>query len=164
MRQIKPFILGSVMLFILWMILGGTDWQELLIGGISSVILSLVFLPRLRLLEDIRLSPKALFHVFAFIIVFSIELVKSAIDVAGRVISPRLPINPGIVKVRTGLKSPLGRIVLANAITMTPGTMTVETRGEHFYIHWINIESDDVDSATAAIVHVFERHLEVIFG
>jgi multicomponent Na+:H+ antiporter subunit E len=68
------------------------------------------------------------------------------------------------VKVRTKLKSGIGRTILANSITLTPGTMTVEIRDEFLYIHWIDIKTDDIDTATEAIVSKFERHLEVIFG
>jgi multicomponent Na+:H+ antiporter subunit E len=41
--------------------------------------------------------------------------------------------------------------------------MTVETRGEYFYIHWIDIQSDDIQATTEAIVSTFEKYLEVIF-
>jgi len=92
------------------------------------------------------------------------ELLKSNIDVALRVINPRLPINPGIVKVKTSLKSPLGRAVLANSITLTPGTLTVEMKNDYFYIHWIDVTSDDIEGATKAIVSHFEKYLETIFG
>ncbi len=164
MRKLKAFVLSFIILMGLWMIVGGTQSDELIVGSITAFIISLVFAPRFVLLGDIRLSPKALIAALMFIIVFIIELIKGAFDVAGRVVSPSLPINPGIVKVRTKLKSDIGRIALANAITLTPGTMTVETQDEFLYIHWIDIKSGDVDAATAAIVTNFERHLEVMFG
>ena len=164
MRRFKAFVLSFIILMGLWMIVGGTQRDELIAGSITALFISLVFAPRFALLGEIRLNPKALVATIMFVFVFLIELTKSAMDVAGRVISPSLPINPGIVKVRTKLKSDIGRIALANAITLTPGTMTVETAGEFFYIHWIDIKSGDVEAATAAIVTTFERHLEVMFG
>jgi len=91
-------------------------------------------------------------------------LLKSNLDVAFRVIHLTIQINPGIVKVKTKLKSKLGRTILANSITLTPGTLTVETNGEDYYIHWINITSDDIKGATKQIVSKFEKYLEVIFG
>jgi multicomponent Na+:H+ antiporter subunit E len=68
------------------------------------------------------------------------------------------------VRVRTSLKSRLGRLVLANSITLTPGTITVETRGEILYVHWINVEGDDIEATTQRIVEKFEGYLEVICG
>ncbi len=99
-----------------------------------------------------------------YLFVFMWELLKSNIDVALRVISPRLPINPGIVKVKTRLKSPLGRAFLANSITLTPGTLTVEMKDEYFYIHWIDVTSENIEGATESIVSNLEKYLEIIFG
>jgi multicomponent Na+:H+ antiporter subunit E len=96
--------------------------------------------------------------------VFLVSLLKSNLDVALRVIKPIIPINPGIVHVKTKLKSPLARLILANSITLTPGTLTVETSGEDFYIHWIDVQAADERGATEAIVRNFEKYLEVIFG
>lgn len=164
MQKLKAFLLSVLILFGLWLLLGGTAPDEIMTGAVVAVLVSLVFLSRIDVLASLRLTPKSLAYIPAFLVVFIMELVKSTYDVARRVVSPSLPINPGIVKVRTKLKSPWGRIMLANSITLTPGTMTVETDGEDFYIHWIDIQSDDVESATQQIVSKFERYLEVIFG
>ena len=83
---------------------------------------------------------------------------------AFRVLSPSLPIKPGIVKVETRLRSPMGRLALANAITLTPGTLTVESRDQWLYIHWIDVKDGSMEAATQAIVRQFEKHLEVLFG
>ena len=88
----------------------------------------------------------------------------SNFKLAGVVLSPNLPINPGIVKVRTRLKSRMGRLLLANSISLTPGTLTVELDGEWLYIHWVTMESTDIDAATASIVSGFEHYLEVMYG
>lgn len=164
MQRIKSFMLSLVILFSLWVVVAGTDGDELIAGAIISLLISIIFAKRLAVLGELRLTPRSLIRIPLYVVVFLIELVKSTLDVARRVISPSLPINPGIVKVKTRLKSKLGRIVLANSITLTPGTMTVDTDGEYFYIHWIDIQADDIDAASAAIVHTFEKHLEVIFG
>jgi len=164
MHRLKAFILSSALLFLLWVALGGTARDELLVAAVVSPLVSLIFLPRVSHLGDLRLNPLSLIYIPIYLLVFLRELVKSTLDVARRVVSPSLPINPGIVKVKTRLKSPLGRIVLANSITLTPGTMTVETDGEDLYIHWIDIQSSDVDDATRKIVSTFEKYLEVIFG
>lgn len=100
----------------------------------------------------------------AYVFVFLAELVKSNIDVAFRVLNPALPIRPGIVRVRTRLKTPIARALLANSITLTPGTITVETRGEDFFIHWIQVRDEDVETATREIVSKFGRYLEVFLG
>jgi multicomponent Na+:H+ antiporter subunit E len=58
----------------------------------------------------------------------------------------------------------MGRLLLANSITLTPGTLTVDLDGDWLYIHWVRVESVDIDRATAEIVAGFERYLEVMYG
>ena len=83
---------------------------------------------------------------------------------ARRVITPSLPINPGIVEVKTKLKSKMGRMILANSITLTPGTLTIDIQDDILYIHWIDVQSEDIDEATKTIVRKFEKYLEKIYG
>jgi multicomponent Na+:H+ antiporter subunit E len=92
------------------------------------------------------------------------ELVRSNLKLTAVVLSPELPIEPAIVKVRTRLRSRMGRLMLANSITLTPGTLTVELADEWLYVHWVRMESADIDAATAEIVAGFERYLEVMYG
>jgi multicomponent Na+:H+ antiporter subunit E len=80
-----------------------------------------------------------MFVVYAFTVFFW-NLMLANIDVAYRVITGK--IRPGIVRIKPGLKSDLGRTVLANSITLTPGTLTVDVdkkKGDLF-VHWINVQ------------------------
>jgi len=164
MRKIKSLIISTILLFITWILLAGFAQQEIIVGLITALVVSLIFHEKIMVLQDIKLGPKSFFFMIGYFFLFTAELIKSNLDVAQRVISPKLPINPGIVKVRTKLKTPLGRAFLANSITLTPGTLTVEMRDEFFYIHWIDITKPDIDGATKSIVSKFENFLEVIFG
>jgi multicomponent Na+:H+ antiporter subunit E len=81
-----------------------------------------------------------------------------------RVFHPKMPINPGIVKVRTNLKSKSGRVILCNSITLTPGTLSVDIdKDGYIYIHWINVMSQDIEEASKLIVVNFEKILMRIF-
>jgi len=83
---------------------------------------------------------------------------------AYRILSPGLPIKPGIVKVPIELKSPMGRVILANAITLTPGTITVEIKKDYLYIHWIYVyEMEDTKKITEDICGTFQRLLKRTF-
>ena len=53
---------------------------------------------------------------------------------------------------------------MANSITLTPGTLSVEVKDDYYYIHWIDVTDMDVEGATEKIVAGFEKYLEVIFG
>jgi len=162
--MLKKGILFLISLMVIWILLAGTDQQEIMFGAIISLILTVIFFSKANIFSEFNLNHKAIIYSFIYIFVFAWELIKSTLDVAYRVIHPKIPINPGIVKVKTKLKSKLGRVILANSITLTPGTLTVETNGEDYYIHWINITSENIEDSTTQIVSKFEKYLEVIFG
>jgi multicomponent Na+:H+ antiporter subunit E len=73
-----------------------------------------------------------------------------------------MPIRPGIVKVKTSLKSELAKMLLANSITMTPGTISVDIIDDYLYIHWIFIKSEDPDVYTDIIIGAFEKYIKKI--
>jgi multicomponent Na+:H+ antiporter subunit E len=154
---------GTLMLF--WVMLNGSlAWDVLLVGSLVSITIAIIFRDGLSFFTEFRATPEAFRMGFRYFAFFFKELVKSNIRLAAIVISPSLPVKPGIVKVRTKLKSRMGRFMLANSITLTPGTLTVDLDGEWLYVHWVDMESDDIEEATARIVHGFESYLEVIYG
>lgn len=109
--------------------------------------------------------PRRYLWFFYYVPLFLWECLKSNIDVALRVLSPRVRINPGIVKVKTTLKSDTGLTFLANSITLTPGTLCVDidAEGGFLYIHWIDVKSKDINEASQLIVSKFENVLKRIF-
>lgn len=152
-------------LFLFWVMLNATfALDTLVVGAFASFIIAYLCRGGLSPFTEFRATPKALVAGLLYLGYFFKELVLSNIRLALIVISPHLPINPGIVKVRTRLKSRMGRLILSNSITLTPGTLTVELDGEWIYIHWVTVTSDDVEGATAKIVAGFERYLEVMYG
>ncbi len=69
------------------------------------------------------------------------EIAKANIDVTRRIISPRLPIDPQVIKVRARQKDELGRVVYANWITLTPGIVSMDVAGREITVHAISAES-----------------------
>jgi multicomponent Na+:H+ antiporter subunit E len=78
------------------------------------------------------------------------------------VLHPAMPIRPGIVKVKTTLKSDMAKMLLANSITMTPGTISVDIIDDYLYIHWIYISSEDPEVYTSIITGAFEKYIKRI--
>ncbi len=109
---------------------------------------------------------KRAFWFIYFIFLFIWECFKANLDGAYRVIHPDLPIYPGIVRVKTSLKSEAGLTFLANSLTLKPGTMTVDVDKEKgvLYIHWSDVKTQDTERATELIVRRFERVLKRIFA
>jgi multicomponent Na+:H+ antiporter subunit E len=156
------FVIG----FLIWMLLcWPPDTQHALIGVIvASFVASFtgdIFSRRPHHFAHIT---RYLWFCY-YVPLFLWECLKANIDVAVRVLSPGLPINPGIVKVRTTLKSDTALTFLANSITLTPGTFCIDIKPEEgiLYIHWIDVASADTTKATELIVEKFERVLKKIF-
>lgn len=69
------------------------------------------------------------------------EICKANLDVARRILSPSMPISPTWFQVRASQKTVLGRVVYANGITLTPGTVTIDVRGDRFEVHALSAET-----------------------
>jgi len=165
MSRARDLTMMFATLLAFWLLLNGSLASDVLIVGlIAALAITLLFRNGLSVVSEFRFTPQALMAAPAYVVYFLKELVKSNLKLAGIVLSPALPLHPGIVKVRTRLKSPMGRLLLANSITLTPGTLTVEMEGEWLYIHWVSVEAEDTEAATASIVAGFERYLEVMYG
>ncbi|WP_187296186.1 Na+/H+ antiporter subunit E [Tepidibacter mesophilus] len=87
-------------------------------------------------------------YIIQYIFVLIVEVVKANIDVAKIVLSPKIDINPVVVNFRTRLKSDLCRVILANSITLTPGTMTIVMENDVYIVHCLKKQFTDgfVDS------------------
>jgi len=160
MKRFVHFLL----LFGIWLLLTWSlHWQDMLAGGIVAMIAGLM-LGDIYPVNAVKiLNPVRFFWLIVYGVTFLGYMVRANFDVAYRVLNINMPIRPGIVKVRTRLKTDMARTFLANSITLTPGTLTVDCVGDHLYIHWINIVSDNPVKETEIIVQHFEKLLERVF-
>jgi len=148
--------------FILWLLLTWNfTWQHLSAGVIVALLATLLFGRYWKGSKFFQLNRYLWFLVY--LPLFLWECIKANFDVAYRVLHPEMPIKPGIVKVKTTLKSEAAKTSLANSITMTPGTLSIEVKDEFLYIHWIYCRSTDMKKATEIIVKRFEKLLSRIF-
>lgn len=164
MRRIVLFIEA----YILWVLLawpfakGEIEWQSIGVGGLISIIAALIFGEIFK--ETLPFKISRFFWVLVYIPVFFYYMFIANIDVLYRVLHPKMPINPGIVKVKTDLKTDAAITALCNSITLTPGTLTVDlTEDGYLYVHWINVKSEETEEATRRIVKRFEGLLRRIF-
>lgn len=152
-------------LFIIWLIANGTLASDTIIAGaVISAFIALAFAAFARVYSVVRWSPRVVYYYLIYLGVFFYELVKANLNVMWLVFSPRINIRPAIVEIKTELKSPMGRLALANTITLTPGTLVVDIKDDSLFIHWINISTTDPVAATEAISGRFEKYLKVIYG
>ncbi|MDD5687759.1 MAG: Na+/H+ antiporter subunit E [Elusimicrobia bacterium] len=162
----KSRIVLFIIAFLVWLTLSwSVDWQHLLIGFMVSLLVSYLTGDLFTKNPHKFRQPGRYLWFLKYIPVFLWEMIKANLDLAYRVIHPNMPIKPGIVKVKTKLKSEAGLTFLANSITLKPGTTSVDIDQEngYIYIHWINVKSEDMGKATEIIVKKLEDILEKIF-
>jgi len=159
MRYVTLFILS----LILWLLLTfKLTLPNFIVGAVISIITSWIFGRYFFRNVYKFLEPHRYFWLFVYFFVFLWACLKANIDVAYRVLHPAMPIKPGIVKVRTWLRSDFARTILANSITMTPGTISVDIIGDYLYIHWIYVHSEDPEVYTRLILGSFEKYIKRI--
>jgi multicomponent Na+:H+ antiporter subunit E len=165
MKELKGQFILFIILEFFWIVwnnsLNLTVWLYGLVIVIPAVLL---FNKGTYIFDGIKLTPKSLMYSFFYIGVFIVALIKSNLDVIYRVLHPKLPIRPGIVRIETRLKSPIARMILANSITLTPGTFTVDIKDNIFYIHWIEVCCEkNPHKTTQIIAEKFENILIKIY-
>ncbi|MDD5831960.1 MAG: Na+/H+ antiporter subunit E [Clostridiales bacterium] len=174
---ISTFIIG----FIFWIlitgqavsILNGKASAEILAAGALVCLAAACFSARFFIHERAfhLFDPRRLgaFLVYCLII-FPVELIRANVDMAFRALSPKLRIDPGIVKIPVGLSSEYGQAMLADSITLTPGTITMDVAEDteddnktYFYIHWIDASAEDPQAAGEAIKGGMEKYIRRIW-
>ena len=151
-------------MFLLWMLLTfNVNVYNIFIGLGTALIVTLLF--GNRFVSDWKkfYNPVRYIWGIIYLVVFIWECIKANFDVAYRVLSPKMPIKPGIVKIKSDLKTDIAKVFLANSITMTPGTITVDVIDDNFYIHWIYVSSQDPAVYTKKIIGRFEKMLKKVF-
>ena len=165
-----PALLATfVVCFLFWLLLDFSFKPEELIAGAVVSLAVALFSARFFIHEKAGwlFNPLRLIKLLGFwCVTFPVELWKANVDMARRCFTGCTNINPGIVKVPVDLKSDYGQAALANAITLTPGTMTLdiaEQEGQtYYYIHWIDVTATG-EEAGEAIKGKLEKGLKGVW-
>lgn len=106
--------------------------------------------------ETTKLTTRALKNYTILFLILVLEIIKSNIHVMIIVLSPKLKINPGFKRIKQPLKKDFNQVLFANAITLTPGTLTVDMEDEYILVHGLELEHID-DIASGKLQKAFER-------
>jgi multicomponent Na+:H+ antiporter subunit E len=162
--RLKSFLYMLGISFLVWLALTRSlQGQEVLVGAGICLVLSLLLSRQYVRLGFPPCTAKRAAYFAVYLVVLLWEIMKANVDVAYRVVHPRMPINPGVVVIRTALRSDIAKMILANSITLTPGTFTLDVIGDRLLIHWINVKAESVEEATQLVGERFEKYLRVIF-
>ena len=176
-RTFSKFLKTSLLCFIIYILLiieniSSITAQEIIAAIIISITVSLITCP-LLIKEDSFHIPRisAILSIICFIPIYTKELIKANISMAKKDLSFRTDYSSAVVKIKTDLKSDYGLAMLANCITLTPGTITIdiveENRVNYLYVHCINIDfeiEDDDEKIAEEIKGNFEPWIRRIFG
>ena len=129
------------LLFVMWMILTSNfQMANILIGFGVSFGVSLFYL---KIFKHNEFETISLYWVCVYILVLIKNLIISNIQIAKRTLSKDMQLAPAIVEVKTELKSEWKKLLLANSITLTPGTLTLDVKEDMLYIHIIECKSSE---------------------
>jgi multicomponent Na+:H+ antiporter subunit E len=160
MKTFRVALLFTALLAFWMMLSGRLDWLFFWLGVGSAALVTAL---STRLMEGVIGSatdtPRIdLLRLLAYIGWLAARLPSAGLQVARVVVDPRVPPRPGVVHFRTRLASPAARALLANSITVIPGTMTIDVEGDTFIVHaFTPWEFEDL--ATAAM----QRRIEGVF-
>jgi multicomponent Na+:H+ antiporter subunit E len=119
----------------LWFALSGETSPLFLFLAAVSVLATLWLCARLRIIGRDASPYHRIIQVLIYFGWLAGQIVKSNIAVIARVLGPKHAINPDVVRIRTSVQSDLGRALFANSITLTPGTVTLDTDGDILVVH-----------------------------
>ena len=152
------FIFWSIMLFIIWVVLTGSlEVADIVIGIIISGSISFLYLTLFEHKERFEFINPFWLLIYLFILIKNI--IKSNIYLTKILARKELNLTPAIVAVPTKLKSDWKKLLLANSITLTPGTLTLDIKDDMLFIHIIEYSIDD---NKLDITGEFERIIEKI--
>ena len=166
-----PAVISTfIVCFAFWELLTWSfEIQELAAGAVVSLAVALfagrffVHAKSFWFFNPVKLVNLIIYVLF----IFPVELIKANWDVATRCFGGCKNVNPGIVKVPVDLESDYGQAMLANSITLTPGTITMDIAEEegqtYYYIHWIDVTAPSGKEAGDAIKGTLEKGVGRIF-
>lgn len=140
----NSFFACLILMAVFWTVLSGHyDALHNILGAISCIWVAALF--HREMFESGRMSKLTVFNLkfFKYLFWLAWQIILSNIDVVKRVLNPAMPINPRMIRFKTNLQTDIGKTVLANSITLTPGTVTVGVDGSEFLVHALADEPAD---------------------
>jgi multicomponent Na+:H+ antiporter subunit E len=136
---VKSAVNLSLILIVTWLLWSGYYRNPMLVTlGVLSCIGVVAFVRRMRFVDNEEVLPLR----FALYLPWLLwEIVKANVDVARRILDPKLPISPRLIKVKATQKRDLCRVLYANSITLTPGTVSIKMEDDEITVHALTREA-----------------------
>lgn len=150
-----PFVRNTALLFALWLLLSGRQEPWLLAIGLSAAAAIAWLHGRQPGRPDLTIP---FVRFMRYLLWLSYRIAASNLHVARLILDPRLPIAPRLIRCPTQLRNPVALTLLANSITLTPGTITAEARPSELVVHAL-----DDGSASDVTTGAFEQRIAWVF-
>jgi len=133
------FLLTAMIMFSFWILLSGHfDFLHLFLGGVSSLLVACwshdLFIGKSEIVPGLG----RIFRFIKYLPWLFWQIILANLNLVYLTLHPKMPIEPEIIRFKTDLKTNLGIVTLANSITLTPGTVTIEGNHEEFIVHAIS--------------------------
>lgn len=140
-----------------WLLWSGIYKPLLLALGLFSCLLTIYIKYRMEYFETEVFALRFGRRLIGYSLWLAKEVVKSSLDVARIVLSPSLPISPQVVKVEASCTHPVDQAILANSITLTPGTLALDVYQGAIVVHALTqagadeLKQGEMDRRVAAL-------------
>lgn len=154
-------IFAASQIFIFWFLLSGHTEALLISLGIVSTIVIVYLSHRMNIIDHESHPIHLSFRLVKYFVYLGKEIILSNIDVIKRILSPRKTISPCVVTLPVEQKSDLGKVIYANSITLTPGTVTLELSSDQITVHALSkqsVEDLQTGNMSRAIPDDVENH------
>ena len=145
---------------------GSVSIYDLATGFIVAVVVGVLFSNITLSNATKALDPRRWYYLLRYAArYFTIDETMAHVDVIKRILNPRMPVNPAIVKVPYNVETDYAKTCTACSITNTPGTVVVEIDDNEkvFYVHWIDAKTLEPGKARESISKIFEEYSKKIF-
>ena len=140
-------IIAALGLAALWLLMSGLYKTLVLILGAISVLLTIYIINRMDKVDEHKLGYDiGIFSTIQYLIWLMVEIAKSNWAVTKIILSGKIPENQKMFEVPVTQKSEIAQVVFANSITLTPGTITVESEDDNFIVHALDFDPDDMSA------------------
>lgn len=129
-----------ILIILLWILFNGQLTTEIFVFGLVFAVVFYAFLCKFfnfSIKKDIGYLRKS-GYVIEYLLVLLVEIIKANICVSKMVLSSRYDVEPVVIKFKSSLKTEVARVILANSITLTPGTITVRLQYDEFTVHCLD--------------------------
>jgi len=138
---LKKFFGLFLFLYLIWLLLSGHYSLLFMALGFISCLGGVFLAHKMGLVDEEGIPAQLVPAIFRYIPWLSGTIIRSNIDVAMRILNPRLPISPEVIRVPATQRTSPGRVLYANSITLTPGTLSLELTNSDIEVHALSLQA-----------------------